>query len=75
MKPPKKTSRSTASDFAALREKFFRAWTDPEAVKQWHASEEYQTHVAELDLRVGGRYRFEFKQLSDGVVKPVWGLT
>ncbi len=42
-------------------------------MKQWHASEEYQTHVAELDLRVGGRYRFEFKQLSDGVVKPVWG--
>ncbi len=59
--------------FAAPREKVFRAWTDPEAVKQWHASDEYQTHVAELDLRVGGRYRFEFKRLSDGVVKPVWG--
>ena len=59
--------------FAAPREKVFRAWTDPQAVKQWHASGEYQTHIAELDLRVGGRYRFEFKQLSDGIVVPVWG--
>lgn len=59
--------------FAAPREKVFRAWTDPEAVKQWHASGEYQTHIAELDLRVGGRYRFEFKQLSDGTLIPVWG--
>ena len=60
--------------FDAPREKVFAAWTDPEAVKQWHASEEYRTTVAEMDVREGGRYRFEFEQVSDGVVKPVWGV-
>lgn len=46
--------------FNAPREKVFRAWTEPQALKRWFApSERMSTPVAEVDLRVGGRYRIE----------------
>ena len=35
-------------------EKLFRAWTDPELLKQWFAPLPYTTPVAEIDLRPGG---------------------
>src|SRR5438105_701795 len=38
----------------ARREKLFRAWTDPELLKQWFAPLPYTTPVAELDVRPGG---------------------
>src|SRR6267142_4070506 len=38
----------------APRAKLFRAWTDPELLKQWFAPLPYTTPVAELDLRPGG---------------------
>jgi uncharacterized protein YndB with AHSA1/START domain len=38
----------------APREKLFRAWTDPELLKQWFAPLPYTTPVAELDIRPGG---------------------
>lgn len=41
-------------EIAASREKIFRAWTDPELLKQWFAPLPYTTPVAELDVRVGG---------------------
>jgi uncharacterized protein YndB with AHSA1/START domain len=51
--------------FAAPREKVFRAWTDPQALKKWFApSDKFVTRIPELDLRVGGRYRIEM-QLED----------
>ncbi|MFQ5657185.1 MAG: SRPBCC domain-containing protein [Candidatus Methylomirabilales bacterium] len=53
---------------AAPREKVFRAWTEPDAVKHWFGPPGYQTSVAEIDLRVGGRYRFGMRQLPDGEV-------
>lgn len=52
--------------FAAPREKVFRAWTDPEIMKQWFApSDEYEVE-AELELTVGGKYRVKMKH-SKGV--------
>ena len=59
--------------FAAPREKVFAAWTDPATIAQWHAGADHQTVVAEYDLRVGGNYRYEFKNAQTGDVKPVWG--
>lgn len=48
--------------FAAKRERVFRAWTEPEALKQWFVpSEEVSTQTAEVDLRVGGKYRLVMK--------------
>jgi len=38
----------------APREKLFRAWTDPELLRQWFAPLPYTTPVAELDARPGG---------------------
>ena len=38
----------------APREKVFRAWTDPEILKQWFAPAPWTTPVAELDVRPGG---------------------
>jgi uncharacterized protein YndB with AHSA1/START domain len=38
----------------APREKLFRAWTDPDLLKQWFAPLPYTTPVAELDVRPGG---------------------
>src|SRR3954451_12993951 len=35
-------------------EKLFRAWTDPELLKQWFAPLPYTTPHAEMDVRPGG---------------------
>ena len=35
-------------------EKLYRAWTDPNLLKQWFAPLPYTTPVAELDVRPGG---------------------
>jgi uncharacterized protein YndB with AHSA1/START domain len=40
--------------FNAPREKVFKAWTDPELLKQWFAPLPYTTPLAELDVRPGG---------------------
>ena len=38
----------------APREHLFRAWTEPELLKQWFAPLPYTTPVAEMDVRPGG---------------------
>jgi uncharacterized protein YndB with AHSA1/START domain len=38
----------------APREKLYRAWTEPELLKQWFAPLPYTTPAAELDVRPGG---------------------
>jgi uncharacterized protein YndB with AHSA1/START domain len=38
----------------APREKVYRAWTDPELLKQWFAPLPWTTPAAELDVRPGG---------------------
>jgi uncharacterized protein YndB with AHSA1/START domain len=42
---------------AAPRQKLFKAWTDPDLLKQWFAPLPYTTPVAELDVRPGGASR------------------
>ncbi|HEX4181621.1 MAG TPA: SRPBCC family protein [Caulobacteraceae bacterium] len=39
---------------AASPEKLYRAWTEPELLKQWFAPAPFTTPVAELDVRPGG---------------------
>ncbi len=42
----------------APRELVFQAWTEPDRLKQWwRAHAGFSTPIAEVDLRVGGRYR------------------
>ena len=39
----------------------FRAWTQPEQLKQWSAPEGITLEAVEVDLRVGGRYRLAMR--------------
>ncbi len=38
----------------APREKIFRAWTDPQLLKQWFCPKPWGVSYAELDVRTGG---------------------
>lgn len=44
--------------FDAPRELVWKAWTDPEHVAQWWGPHGMKTRVDELDLRVGGGWRY-----------------
>lgn len=57
----------------APREKLFRAWTEPELLKQWFAPLPYTTPVAELDVRPGGTNLVVMKS-PDGVEIPCRGV-
>lgn len=44
--------------FEASRQQVFAAWTTPDLLKQWfRPGEGFSVPLAEVDLRVGGRYR------------------
>jgi uncharacterized protein YndB with AHSA1/START domain len=41
----------------APREEVFRAWTEPDRIRQWWGPGEFTCPEAEVDLRPGGSYR------------------
>lgn len=43
--------------FPVSPERLFKAWTTPEELKRWHASDPLTVPLVEIDLRVGGSYR------------------
>ncbi|MPZ92382.1 MAG: ATPase [Actinobacteria bacterium] len=45
-------------EFAAPKDLVYKAWTTPELVKRWWSSDYGEMSVADIDLRVGGRWRF-----------------
>ena len=45
-------------EFDAPRHLVYKAWTTPELVKRWWSAKRGEVTVAEIDLRVGGRWRF-----------------
>jgi uncharacterized protein YndB with AHSA1/START domain len=51
----------------------WRAWTDPQALSQWFGPGSPALTTAEVDLRVGGRYRIVFKGAS-GEMNEVAGV-
>jgi uncharacterized protein YndB with AHSA1/START domain len=57
----------------APREKLYRAWTEPELIKQWFAPLPYTTPVAELDVRPGGASLVVMRG-PDGVDMPNRGV-
>jgi uncharacterized protein YndB with AHSA1/START domain len=60
--------------FAAPRKLVFDAWTKPELVRRWLLGPPGWTMpVCEIDLRVGGAYRFEWLG-QDGTVMGMGGL-
>jgi uncharacterized protein YndB with AHSA1/START domain len=50
--------------FRAPREALFRAWTRPEALRRWWFPSGWLADVIELDLRVGGAYRFGMRRVG-----------
>lgn len=47
--------------FKASPERVFRAWTEPEEIKAWFGLQKNDVTKAEIDLRVGGTWRFHIR--------------
>jgi uncharacterized protein YndB with AHSA1/START domain len=45
-------------EFDAPRHLVYRAWTTPELVRRWWSANRGEVAVAEIDLRVGGTWRY-----------------
>ena len=45
-------------EFDAPKHLVYRAWTEPELVRRWWSGRRGEMTVAEIDLRVGGAYRY-----------------
>jgi uncharacterized protein YndB with AHSA1/START domain len=57
------------------REQAFAAWTDPSQLRQWFAvAEDFTTPLAEVDLKVGGRFRLGMKAPGDNPLLIVGGV-
>lgn len=56
--------------FEGPRERVFRAWTDPEALKHWWCPEGWLPAEIEVDLRVGGFFRIGMRRQNGGT--PVY---
>jgi uncharacterized protein YndB with AHSA1/START domain len=57
----------------APREKVYRAWTEPELLKQWFAPKPYTTPIVEVDVRPGGSAYFVMRG-PDGKDLPNRGV-
>jgi len=56
-----KPSLTLTREYAAPPERVWQAWTDAKALKQWWApSKDEPCSLAEVDVRVGGRFRICF---------------
>ncbi len=53
--------------FDAPRELVWQAWTDPEHIGQWFGPKGFTIETREIDIRVGGRWRFDMVA-PDGTV-------
>lgn len=57
----------------APRDKVYRAWTEPELLKQWFAPKPYTTPIVEIDVRPGGSAYFVMRG-PDGKDLPNHGV-
>ena len=55
---PSDTEILMVREFDAPRELVFRAYTTPELVKRWWAGKRGNVTIADIDLRVGGQWRY-----------------
>jgi uncharacterized protein YndB with AHSA1/START domain len=61
--------------FAAPRRLVFDAYTKPELLKRWlFGPDGWSLAVCEIDLRVGGRYRYVWHQERDGTDMGMGGV-
>jgi len=64
---------SLSRRFNSPPEKVWRAWTDPQALKQWFGPDAGKVVLAETEVRVGGRFHVVFGTL-DGEQHDVSGV-
>jgi len=55
---PTDTQILITRDFAAPRHLVYKAWTTPELIKRWWAGDRGEVTTVEVDLRVGGAWRY-----------------
>lgn len=61
--------------FKAPRQLVFDAWTKPELIRRWQAGPEGWVMTAcDVDLRVGGRVRFEWERPQSGMKMGLTGI-
>ncbi|MET0741074.1 MAG: SRPBCC family protein [Candidatus Nanopelagicales bacterium] len=61
---PDERSIVVTREFAAPPDRLWRAHTEPELLKKWLGRRAYPMTTCEVDLRVGGRYRYVFTKLD-----------
>ena len=54
-------------EFDAPKELVYKAWTTPELVRRWWSAKRGEVTVAEIDLRVGGAWRYVM--VADGGIE------
>lgn len=55
---PSDTQIQITREFDAPRHLVFRAWTEPELIKRWWSGDRGEVTSVEVDLRVGGTWRY-----------------
>jgi uncharacterized protein YndB with AHSA1/START domain len=71
---PTETSLRVERTFDASPEEVFDAWTNPEVLRRWwRPNPAWSTPVAEVDLRVGGRYRISMEDPENGTKHTAGG--
>jgi uncharacterized protein YndB with AHSA1/START domain len=55
---PSDTQILITREFAAPKHLVYRAWTTPALIRRWWSANRGEVTVADVDLRVGGRWRF-----------------
>lgn len=60
-------------EFDAPREKIYRAWTDPELLKEWFCPQPWKVTEVKLDVRTGGS-NFVLMQGPEGEKIPNHGV-
>jgi uncharacterized protein YndB with AHSA1/START domain len=58
---PTDTQIKIEREFDAPRQLVYRAWTDPDLVRRWWTAKRSEMTVVEIDLRVGGGWRYAMK--------------
>ncbi len=70
---PDETSIVIERECAAPPEKVWRAHTEPEHLRRWLGRADFPLTTCEMDVRVGGNYRWVFTQLASGATMGVLG--
>jgi uncharacterized protein YndB with AHSA1/START domain len=55
---PTDTQIKITREFAAPKHLVYRAWTTPDLIKRWWGAKRGVVNLAEVDLRVGGKWRY-----------------